>query len=241
MNKFKKTCLITVPVYNEEDVLEDLINQLLSVSLDNDKYSFSLIFINDGSTDNSEEILKSKGLNYITNPVNLGIGGGIQCGYKYATENDFDYFIQVDGDGQHPPEEIPKLLHAAESNTEDWIIGSRFIINSDYKPSFFRKMGMKYSTMMLYFTTGVTIKDTTSGFRLAKKKLIRYLAKDYPQHEDGLVSLFITSKAGFTLKEIPIRMVERKYGKSGIGFIRSLFYPYKIIINSLAAVLRRPL
>ena len=236
-----KKCLIAIPVYNEEESLENLINELRQVCKNNDKYNFSFVFINDGSTDKSESILLSNEVNYISNVVNLGIGGGIQSGYKYASENDFDIFIQVDGDGQHPPEEIPKLLQASEINSEDWIIGSRFISDSDYSPPFFRKLGMLYSTFMLFLTTGLVIKDTTSGFRLAKKNLIKYLVRDYPQQEDGLISLFIIAKAGFTVKETPIKIIERKHGESGIGFIRSVFYPFKILINILAVLLRKPL
>jgi len=232
-----KRCLVVIPVYNESVALPRLINLLNELESEDPRKSIEFLFINDGSEDGSEEILLKSGLNYVSLANNLGIGAAVQCGYMFAERNGYDYLVQLDGDGQHPPGELEKLLVAAEESEEDLIIGSRFISNSGYRPGIFRKLGMIYSTWIVRRVTGETIRDTTSGFRLTKKRLIRFFASEYPHREAGVLSLLMAAKAGFRFREIPIRMNKRRTGKSSIRIDRALFYPFKTIINTLAAIL----
>ena len=234
-------CLIVVPVYNEVESLQQLIDRLKSTIIKQHDINLSILFINDGSTDDSELILIKNKVNYINLVNNLGLGASTQSGYKYAAAGNFDYVIKIDGDGQHPPEEMKKLIDAASVNNEDLIIGSRFLTNSGYKPSFSRKIGMLYSSVLLSITTGIKVNDTTSGYLLLKKELVRHFAKDYPQFSAGLTYLFIAHKSGFSFKEIPIKMFTRKYGKSSINFFKALIYPSKTLINAVAIFLRKPL
>ena len=134
---------------------------------------------------------------------------------------------------------MEKLLFAAKEFDSELIIGSRFIEKSDYIPSIPRKIGMIYSSFILYISTGIKIYDTTSGFRLTKRTLIEFFSKNYPQHEAGLVSLLIAAKEGFNFKEIPLKINKRKVGNSSINFQRSLFYPFKTIINVIAILVRQ--
>ena len=234
-----KKCLIIVPIYNESISLPRLIDQMNSIKNNITDIIPEFLFIDDGSVDNSKDIIENSGLDYITLSNNLGIGGAMQCGFIFAARNGFDYTIQLDGDGQHPPQELGKLLLSANQYEEDLIIGSRFIGDIVYKPSIARRIGMIYSSWLLKFITGKKIYDTTSGFRLTKNKLIHYFSNEYPQHEAGLVSLFMAAKAGFRFKEIPIQMNQRQTGKSSINIKRALFYPFKTVINSIATMLKK--
>ncbi len=233
-----RNCLCVIPVHNEQDVLLDLVCKLKALNLLNIDINIDFIFINDGSVDGSEKILIDSDMKYISLINNLGIGGAMQCGYIYAKKNGYDYVVQIDGDGQHPPEELKKLLLSADKYKEDLIIGSRFISNNDYKPSIARRLGMIYSSWLLKLVIGQKIYDTTSGFRLTKKKLVHFFSNEYPQHEAGLVSLLMAAKAGFRFKEIPIQMNQRQTGKSSINITRALFYPFKTVINSIATIMK---
>lgn len=234
-----RNCLCVIPVHNEQGVLLDLVCKLKALDNLNVDINIDFIFINDGSVDGSEKILIDSCMKYISLTNNLGIGGAMQCGYIYAASNGYDYVIQIDGDGQHPPEELKKLLLSADKFEEDLIIGSRFISDSSYRPSITRKLGMIYSSWLLKFVAGQKIYDTTSGFRLTKNKLIHFFSNEYPQHEAGLVSLLMAAKAGFRFKEIPIQMNQRQTGKSSINITRALFYPFKTVINSIAVIIRK--
>ena len=234
-----KKCLIVIPVYNERSALQELINRLIELELTYTHINVDCLYVNDGSEDDSEKILLDNHVKYISLINNLGIGGAMQCGYIFAEKNGYDYVVQVDGDGQHPPEELKRFLLSAEKYEEDLIIGSRFISDNGYKPSIARKLGMIYSSWLLKIVTGQNIQDTTSGFRLTKKKLIHFFSNEYPQHEAGLVSLLMAAKAGFRFVEIPIRMNQRQTGKSSINIKRALFYPFKTVINWLATIIRK--
>ena len=218
--------------------MPDLICKIKDIDLVGIDISVDFIFINDGSIDNSEKILIDSDMKYISLINNLGIGGAMQCGYMFAKKNKYDFVVQIDGDGQHPPEELKKLLLSADKFKEDLIIGSRFISDNDYKASIARRLGMIYSSWLLKFVTGQKIYDTTSGFRLIKNKLIHFFSNEYPQHEAGLVSLLIAAKAGFHFREIPIQMKRRRTGASSINIKRALFYPFKTVINSIATIIR---
>ncbi len=234
-----KKCLIIVPVYNEQGSLQQLIERIKSSSSKQKDIDIKILFINDGSTDDSELILIKNKVNYINLVNNLGLGASTQSGYKYAAAGNFDYVIKIDGDGQHPPEEMGKLIDAADNNNADLIIGSRFITETGYKPSFSRKIGMLYSSWLLRLVSGLWITDTTSGYLLVKKNLVSLFAKEYPQFTAGLIFLLIANKAGFKFKEIPIRIVSREYGKSSINFFMALIYPSNTLINVVAMLIRK--
>jgi glycosyltransferase involved in cell wall biosynthesis len=234
-----KKCLIITPIFNESKALSGLMDRLHEIKLSDIKISIDVLFINDGSEDESENILMKKNANYISLVNNLGIGGAMQSGYIFANDNGYEYVVQIDGDGQHPPEKLKQLIISAEKSDEDLIIGSRFISSNSYRASLTRRIGMIYSSWLLKIITGIKIYDTTSGFRLTKRELIQFFAKDYPQHEAGLVSLLMAVKAGFSFKEIPIQINKRTTGKSSINTKRALLYPFKTIVNSINYILRK--
>jgi len=240
MNSRKKKVVIVVPVFNEEGSLKSLINKLEKINL-GEKYDNDLLFINDGSTDSSKQILLDSKVNFISHSSNLGLSATTQTGYKFSYLNNYDYMVKVDGDGQHPPDQIFKLLEAAENSDEDMIIGSRFIEKTNYTQAFYRKIGISYASLLLRISTGLNIKDTTSGFLVIKSNLLKFFSQclDYPQKSGGLIFLLIAWKAGYTFREVSIPHLERKTGTSSINILNGLIFPARTLINLIAVLMRK--
>lgn len=220
--------LLIIPCYNEEKNIEKLISNI------NTNYSaYDYIIINDCSTDNTETICKRNSYNYISLCTNLGIGGGVQTGYMYAMEKDYDIAIQLDGDGQHDPAFLSALVQTLEENQADMVIGSRFIKNEGFQTSFLRRMGIKIINQTIQLCCGLKITDATSGFRACSKSLIQFFAEnyahDYPEPE-AIVSAVLNN---YSVKEIPVIMHERNGGTSSITRIKSVYYMAKVVLALL--------
>lgn len=223
--------LVIIPAYNEEGNIENTVKDLNEKSPDCD-----LIVINDCSTDATKNVLKNKTINYIDLPVNLGIGGGVQTGYLYAMEHDYDIAIQFDGDGQHDASYIKDLIAPIESGHADVVIGSRFIEKKGFQSSTMRRMGIGFLSRLIRLLSGVQVKDVTSGMRAVNKKMIcefaRNYAQDYPEPEAILASGLL----GARIVEVPVRMHERQNGVSSINTLKSIYYMIKV---TLALVIGR--
>ena len=164
------TINIIVPCYNEQESIERVIENLKA----NAPFADYLI-VNDCSTDKTLRILQANDMNYINNPVNLGIGGGVQAGYLYARENGYDVAVQMDGDGQHDPKYLEKVCAPVIDGTYDMCIGSRFIEKEGFQSSFMRRLGINIISFMIKLFTGKKIYDVTSGYRACNKELINFL------------------------------------------------------------------
>ena len=222
-----KKLLLIVPAFNEEKNLPELVNKINEVQ-NTMPIKVDTLIINDFSTDNTKEVLKTlKNINFINLPCNLGIGGAVQTGYKYAKENDYDYAIQIDGDGQHNPKYIKQAYEEIEKGY-NFVIGSRFINNQGFQSSFVRRLGINFFYYLIRILTREKITDATSGFRLCDKKVIdlfsRYYPADYPEPE----TLMILISNGFKVTEIPVIMNEREHGKSSINVVNSIYYMIKV-------------
>lgn len=191
------------------------------------------LFINDHSSDKTLEKLTELGVAFLDNPINIGIGGTVQLGFMYASENDFDIAVQVDGDGQHPPKELSKLLQPLLNNETDVIIGSRFIDKKGFQSSALRRFGINFFSRLNKFLVGVTIKDSTSGYRAYNKKaifeLIQYYPDEYPEPE---AIVYLTHK-GVRIKEVSVIMNERLVGVSSIKRFSTIYYMIKVSLNSI--------
>ena len=194
---------------------------------------FDYIVINDCSTDDTLEILKSNKLNYISLPVNLGIGGAVQTGYKYALENNYDVAVQVDGDGQHDPVYLSELLKKMININADMVIGSRFIENQGFQSTFMRRIGIVYFTKLIKLLTGTTITDPTSGFRMANREVIKMFASQYPKDYPEPESIVTLLKAGKKVVEVPVQMKARQGGESSIKMANSVYYMIKVSLAIL--------
>lgn len=220
--------LVIIPAYNEEKNILNVVNNI------KEKYpNVDYIIINDCSKDNTEQIIKDNGLNYISLPINLGIGGGVQTGYRYAVENDYDIAIQIDGDGQHDPAYIDRLIEPIIKGEADMVIGSRFIEKEGFQTSFMRRFGINFLRKLIWLCCRVNILDTTSGFRATSKELTKEFsleyAQDYPEPEAIISSVL----KGYKIKEVPVIMYERQEGESSINFTKSIYYMIKVSLSIL--------
>jgi glycosyltransferase involved in cell wall biosynthesis len=221
--------LIIIPAYNESENIVGTVEDIKKNAPD-----FDYVVINDCSTDNTLQILKEHDYNYVSLPINLGIGGAVQTGYKYAEKYGYDIAVQVDGDGQHDPAFLAKMADYLEEHDLDMVIGSRFIDKEGFQSSFMRRVGIVYFTGLIKLLTGKTITDPTSGLRLAGKKVIKLFAENYPKDYPEPETAVTVIKNGLTVREIPVRMKERQAGVSSISFKKSVYYMIKV---SLACVM----
>lgn len=174
--------IVIIPAFNEQDSILKTVNLLK-----NSCPTVDYIVVNDGSTDNTKNLLKQNNIHHLNLPINLGIGGAVQTGYLYALENDYDIAVQFDGDGQHDANFISALVQPLIDNEADLVIGSRFIDHEGFQSTKSRRAGIGILRSVIQLTTGKNIKDPTSGFRAVNKRLINYFsenyAQDYPEPE----------------------------------------------------------
>lgn len=222
--------LMIIPAYNEE---LNIVNTVKKIKSHNSKsvYKVDYLVINDGSTDNTKEICEKNNFNVINLVRNLGIGGAVQTGYKYALENDYDVAIQFDGDGQHDENYIDVLVQEI-ANGENFVIGSRFVKNlSKFKSSSTRRFGIKILSILIKMCTGQKIYDPTSGFRAADKKVIKLFASHYPSEYPEPESTTELIKRGYKVKEVPVEMHEREFGSSSIKPLKSIYYMFSVCLS----------
>jgi glycosyltransferase involved in cell wall biosynthesis len=220
-----KRIAVIVPAYNEENTIADVVRSIKSLGT-----AFKAIVINDNSSDRTSEEAVRAGAVVITLPCNLGIGGAVQTGFKYALANGYDACVQADGDGQHPTGEIPRLLEPLFSNGYDMVIGSRFVVNTKYRVSFMRNLGIRIISLFLRCTTGMLVRDTTSGFRAINRKALELFSREYPQDYPEPESLVFAHKYGFRVTEVPIEMTSRMYGASSITPVLAGYYMAKVLL-----------
>ena len=221
-----KKILLIIPAYNEED---NILNTCKKI--DGFKQKLDYIVINDGSTDNTEKILRKNKINHIQLIRNLGIGGAVQTGYKYAYENNYDIAIQFDGDGQHDVNYVPKICEPIIKGQADMCIGTRYLDkkSSKFQSTFLRRLGANIISFFIKLFTRVKITDPTSGFRAVNKKVIEEFAINYPKEypePESTVSLLVN---GYRVKEVPVSMNERIGGVSSIRFFKTVDYMVKVV------------
>lgn len=223
--------LIIIPAYNEEKNIEKVVDNIIH---NFPKYDY--VVINDGSNDSTRDVCKARKYEYLNLSINLGIGGAVQTGYKYAKDKGYDVAVQIDGDGQHDISYLEKMLPFLESGEVDIVIGSRFIDKEGFQSSAARRTGIKLLSMLIFICTGCRIKDVTSGFRAVNKKFIdiysQYYPIDYPEPEAIVAAVMNRGK----IKEYPVIMREREQGQSSINFVKSIYYMIKV---SLAIIICR--
>lgn len=233
-----KKALIIIPCFNEEQSIAILLGELSMIDFSG-HYDVNMTIVNDGSIDKTAEVVSQFDIILLDLPVNLGIGGAVQTGFKYALENDFDLAIQVDGDGQHPPAEIQKLLNVYHETKSNIVIGSRFITKRGFQSSALRRFGIFYLHWLNKVFTKKNIYDITSGFRLFDKKAIALAARNYPDEYPEPESLVIFAKAGFSIAETPVMMKPRQGGQSSIRYFSQMYYIIKVTIAMFFSYIRK--
>lgn len=228
--KMKKV-LIIIPAYNEQDNIKDVITKI-----EKDYTQYDYVVINDCSQDKTKDILSKEKSCCLHLPVNLGIGGAVQTGYKYAMENDYDIAVQMDGDGQHNPEYIKDIIQPILDGEADSVIGSRFLIREGFQSSGLRRLGIKFLSSLIRIVCGVRVFDVTSGFRAVNRKCIELFAEEYAQDYPEPEAIVVSSMKGVRIKEVPVIMNEREGGVSSINGFKTIYYMIKV---SLAILITR--
>lgn len=226
--------LIIIPAYNESESIENTVRDIMENAPD-----FDYVVINDCSKDNTKAICESNGFNIVNLPINLGIGGAVQTGYKYAMEYGYDIAVQVDGDGQHDPAFLKQMAEIIEKEDLDMVIGSRFIDKEGFQSSFMRRVGIKYFTVLIKMLTGKTITDPTSGLRMIGRNVIKLYALDYPKDYPEPESVVAVLRRGMKVKEIPVVMRSRQGGVSSINPSKSVYYMIKVTLAILVESVRK--
>lgn len=230
MNKF----LVIVPAYNEEKNIGHVISELTKCDLPLD-----IVVINDGSVDKTEEIARANSCTVISLPFNLGIGGAVQTGFKYAYENDYDIAIQFDGDGQHLAGEIERLIENVVNDMCDVAIGSRFLNNNEYRTPIARKLGIRIFSFINTLIVGQRITDNTSGFRAYNRKAIKFLSRNYPVDYPEAEAIILLNKNQFRILEVPVCMQQRQFGNSSINTLKAIYYMIKVTLSILIGIFRK--
>ena len=224
--------LLIVPSYNEEDNVLSNYKKIIDYNKKHNT-NYDVIVINDGSKDKTEEICIENNIPHISLVHNLGIGGAVQTGYKYAYENDYDVAVQFDGDGQHDVRYVKDIIKPIKENKADMVIGSRFIdkSSSNFKSSKARRIGIALISFFIKLITGKKIYDTTSGFRAANKKVIERFVDNYPVEYPEPVSTTEVLRLGYNVEEIPVSMNERENGVSSIKAWKNVYYMVNVILS----------
>lgn len=239
MSKGSEKILLVIPAYNEEKSILKVVDKIKNYNKEKGT-NYDIIVINDGSKDKTEDILKENNINHIKLINNLGIGGAVQTGYKYALDNNYDIAVQFDGDGQHDIRYVDKIISPIIEKKANMVIGSRFIDDtSKFKSSKARRVGIKLISLFIKLVTSQKIYDTTSGFRAADRKLIETFSNSYPVEYPEPVSTTEILKMGYIVKEVSVSMNEREEGVSSIRMWKNCYYMINVILYILVIGLRR--
>ena len=231
MENYKMKVLVIVPAYNEQDNICKTV-----ADIKENGGNIDYIVINDCSKDRTKDILRDNNITYLDLPINLGIGGGVQSGYRYALENGYDIAIQFDGDGQHDAAYISKLIEPIKNNDADVVIGSRFIEKEGFQSSVLRRFGINFLSGLISILCGVKVRDVTSGMRAVNRKMIALFAEQYAQDYPEPEAILASGMIGAKIKEVPVQMRERMSGQSSISAWKSVYYMIKV---SIALVIER--
>ena len=223
--------LIIIPAFNEEGSIKKVVNNLT------EKFpQYDYLVVNDGSTDSTKNICSGNGYQVVNLVINMGIGGAVQTGYRYARDNHYDIAVQIDGDGQHDVSFLAEMIKLIEENEADVVIGSRFVEKEGFQSSQMRRVGINFLSILAWILTGVRVKDITSGYRVINRKFIKIFAEDYPSDYPEPEAMVIAAVHGGKIVEYPVVMRERENGESSITLKKSVYYMIKV---TLAMLIRR--
>lgn len=218
--------LVIIPAYNESEAILDTVNDVIATG-------FDYVVVNDGSTDATLDICRSNHVNVLNLPQNLGIGGAVQAGHKYAKKFGYEIDIQVDGDGQHDPSYIAALVDQVDAGS-DLVVGSRFLEKTEgFQSTAMRRLGIAWLSGVIRALTHRTVTDPTSGFRACGPRAINLFCEDYPTDYPEPDSIVTALSRGLVVSEVPVCMRERQSGMSSISGFSSVYYMIKVTLAIL--------
>jgi glycosyltransferase involved in cell wall biosynthesis len=227
--------LVVIPAHNEEESLGRTLDEVRERAPE-----VALLVVDDGSRDGTRRVARERGIPVVRHPVNLGVGGALQTGFRFAVENGYDVAVQLDADGQHDPGYLGALLEPVLAGACDVSIGSRYAGRTDYRAPLARRVGMMLFSRVVRLALKQRITDTTSGFRAYNRAVMEVCQHDFPTDFPDAPLLITLVRRGFRLLEVPVQMRERQAGESFYTLGKSLYYPYKNLVASLMAWLQRP-
>jgi glycosyltransferase involved in cell wall biosynthesis len=229
-------CLAIIPAYNEEASVADVV-----ASLRRHAPAFDALVVDDGSTDATAAVARAAGARVIRHPFNLGIGGAVQSGYRYALEQDYDIAVQIDGDGQHDVRHLVEFVEFLRQNPHiDMVTGSRFLdpTGDGYRSSASRRVGIRIFAAVLSAITRRRVTDPTSGFRMTTRRGITLFANDYPHDYPEVEAVLMVHAHRLESAELPVRMKARTGGSSSIGSTQSVYYMVKVLLALFVGLFR---
>ena len=226
--------LAIVPAFNEEKSIAAVIRELHDAEPELD-----VIVIDDGSSDRTAAVAAESGAQVVSLPYNVGIGGAVQTGYQYAVKHGFDLAVQVDGDGQHDPLEIARLVEPVLDDRADMVVGSRFAPGGGYRGTPPRRVGIHLFAAIVSLIVRARVTDTTSGFRAVNRKAIELFASDYPHDYPEVEATVLLVRRGLRMMEVPVKMRVRETGSSSITTLRAGYYMIKVLLALFIGLFRR--
>ena len=227
--------LVVIPAHDEEASLPRTLAEVRASAP-----WASILVVDDGSHDDTAGVARSAGVRVVRHPINLGVGGALQTGFRWACTHGYDIVVQLDADGQHDPAYLEALLAPVAAGRCDVSIGSRFVSSTGYHAPWNRRLGMLLFSGVVRLALGRPIYDTTSGFRAYAKRVIQVCQHDFPKDFPDAPLLIALARQGFRLEEVPVVMRERTAGQSFYTLGKQLYYPYKNLLASLMALIRKP-
>ena len=226
--------IIIIPAYNESENIEKTVQ-----AIEKEAPDFEYVIINDCSQDETKRICEKNHYNVVNLPINLGIGGAVQTGYRYGYEEGYDLAVQVDGDGQHDPGFLKSMAEYLTEQNLDMVIGSRFIRKEGFQSSGVRRIGIKYFTVLIQMLTGQKITDPTSGLRMINRDVMKIFAYDYPKDYPEPESVVAILRRKKKVAELPVIMKAREGGVSSISPKKSVYYMIKVTLAILIEWIRK--
>ena len=223
-----------VPALNEEACIGRVVEEIRAFDS-----GFEIVVVDDGSADRTGDVARAHGARVIRLPFDLGIGGAVQTGFRYAWENGFDLAVRVDGDGQHDPSELNAIIRPVLAGEADIAVGSRFAGGPGYRPSRSRRIGIRILAAVVSALVRQRVTDPTSGFQALNRHAIALFAADYPHDYPEVEATVMVHRHRLRLREVPVRMRERAGGRSSITAFRSVYYMAKVLLALLVGIFRR--
>jgi len=226
--------IAVVPAYNESESIATVVAEVKAFDPE-----FEVVVVDDGSMDGTAQLAGEAGAHVVRLPFNLGIGGAVQTGYQFARDYGFDLAVQVDGDGQHDPGQIPLLLGPLLDGSADMVVGTRFAGEGSYRAPLARRVGIGVFARVVSLVVGQEVTDTTSGFRACNRKAIQLFAADYPHDYPEVEGTILVFKHRLRMVEVPVAMRARAGGRSSIGTASSAYYMVKVLLAIFIGLFRR--